>query len=887
MGIKATYKRWPAKFIAVLLIAALAATAILAQLGGTLAAPADVVVTLQCETGIPQSSHVEKGIPTDLTVFYLTEARSSDTSIATATYTPGQTGSARITGITAGVVHLIYGNIEGRVGALMVQITDSDNISGYTLKEGGNMYFTVPATASQRVTKSSPVVSTIGLFNRITWSSLNTSVATVASNGAITSIGKGATVIIGKFTDKWGTPRDLHILVGVGVYLDNSSGLGRLLDLIAEGERILAERDDTGQSPYTQASINTLQNAVNQGKNVVNSENPTDQQVNTAITNLENAINNMSDRLGPNVIPGPDGNYYKPVPGQNNIYEEVNRDGSSKYNPPRYVWGGPDRNPGTNDDRPAYPEGGNYYVEDPTGSNIWKLVTGAGILQNDPAVWGGPNGRVGGGDDATVRPFGGGYWVDMGQNIWRRVDSPYVLGPLTGGGLSRNPSLTPYIRPVLFNEKDGRYYIGPLGPDGTGNQYYYGDNKTSGNGLVDSTHLQLQGDDVKYYRDANGNMVTTDPGGVVSVTVNPSNINVAKGSTQTFTATALKADGSTSPEGVTWSVTPTSGGSYINAAGQLTVSANEPSTTLTVRATSVKTPSVSGTATVYATTVGPNPNDPKSITITPPSATVNKGQTQAFTAQVIQNNGAVNPLGVTWTVNSSLSSISSSGLLTVGANETASTLTVTARSVATPQVTATASVSTYSGPGLPGLRNVQPGDTIVIDGIEWMKVKDDKNYSTGVEWSLLIMKGVLYPGNPTEVVYATSVDNYRDYNRSNIRNVINGWYFNTNMPTLKRYALMPHIYEAESWCFGYAAGTGPNDNVAFCAFKDDLYPYLTTHQLENGYRWWTSTKVANNFGYWGDLAYLRYDGAWMTTFYTADATAAHHMHARPSIYVRR
>ena len=878
-------KRWPAKLIVALLIVALAATAVLTQLGSTLAAPADVVVTLQCETGIPQDSHVEKGIPTDLIVFYLAEARSSDTSIATATYTPGETGSAHIVGITAGVVHLIYGNIEGRVGALRVQITDSDNISGYTLKEGGNMYFTAPTNASQQVTKASPVVNTIGQFSRITWSSLNPSVATVASNGAITSVSKGATVIIGKFTDKWGTPRDLHILVGVGVYLDNNSDLGRLLELIAEGERILAEVDDTGQSPYTQDSINTLQNAVNQGKNVVNSTSPTDQQVTTAINNLQDAIDNMAERLGPDVIPGDDGNYYKPVPGQDNVFEEVNKDGSSKYYPPRYVWGGPDRRPGTNDDKPAYPMDGNYYVEDPAGSNIWKYVNSAGNLQNDPAIWGGPDGKLGGTDDAQARLFGGNYWVDMGQNIWRQVESAYVLGPLTGGGLNRNPSITPYIRPIFFNTNDGKYYVGPLGPDWTGNEFYYGDNiNGTGNGLVDSTHLQLQGDDVKYYRDANGNMVTTDPSEVVSVSVNPSTIELTRNSTFTFTGTAIRSDGTASPEGVTWSVTPTSGGSSINAAGVLSISSAESNATLTVRATSVKTSTAYGTATVTVRDTGPNPTDPQYISISPTTANVQKGTTQAFTAQVYQYNGAVNPLGVTWTVNSTLSSISSSGLLTVGANETAASLTVTARSVATPQVTATASVmvSTYNGTGLPGLDDISPGETITIDGIEWIKVKDDTNYTSGAKWSLLIMKGVLYPGNPTPMIFANTYEKGKSYYYSDIKNVINGWYYNSNMPTLKKYACSVHMYVDSSWCFGYVPPDRPDANVAFIPHVSDIYPYLSTHQLENGYRWWTSTYVEIPSGWTGYKKILAYDGSWVQAIYDTNT-----IYARPAINVFR
>ena len=184
--------------------------------GKTLAAPADKVVTLECGTGVSPSLHIEKGVARTLSVSYLSDALSSNTGVATVTFKTGVDGEVYVTGARAGVASVVYGNIEGKVGALEIQITDSDNISGYTLKEGGIMSFSESEGQSQQ-TRPSPVVNTVGLFNRIIWSSMNTAVATVASNGAITARGTGATVILGEFTDKWGTPRVLHVLVGVGI----------------------------------------------------------------------------------------------------------------------------------------------------------------------------------------------------------------------------------------------------------------------------------------------------------------------------------------------------------------------------------------------------------------------------------------------------------------------------------------------------------------------------------------------------------------------------------------------------------------------------------------------------------------------------------------------
>jgi len=67
-----------------------------------------------------------------------------------------------------------------------------------------------------------------------------------------------------------------------------------------------------------------------------------------------------------------------------------------------------------------------------------------------------------------------------------------------------------------------------------------------------------------------------------------------------------------------------------------------------------------------------------SVTVSPATATVTKGAILALSADVAVENFA--PKGVTWTVNSELSSITQEGVLTVGANETAASLTVTAKS---------------------------------------------------------------------------------------------------------------------------------------------------------------------------------------------------------------
>lgn len=80
-----------------------------------------------------------------------------------------------------------------------------------------------------------------------------------------------------------------------------------------------------------------------------------------------------------------------------------------------------------------------------------------------------------------------------------------------------------------------------------------------------------------------------------------------------------------------------------------------------------------------------------SISITPATASVTPGQAIAFTAQV--NTEGITNRDIVWSVNSNVSSISPSGVLTVSLNETATALKVTATAVGNSAITANANVS--------------------------------------------------------------------------------------------------------------------------------------------------------------------------------------------------
>ena len=128
----------------------------------------------------------------------------------------------------------------------------------------------------------------------------------------------------------------------------------------------------------------------------------------------------------------------------------------------------------------------------------------------------------------------------------------------------------------------------------------------------------------------------TPPPPPVTVTVSPSSANVQVSMTQQFNATVNNS----SNQSVTWSVT---GGGTISSAGLYTAPATVPAGAVTVQATSVASPTTSGSASVTVT----NPTLPVSVTISPTSAEVRINRTRTFTATV--QNAA--DQSVTWKVN--------------------------------------------------------------------------------------------------------------------------------------------------------------------------------------------------------------------------------------------
>lgn len=167
---------------------------------------------------------------------------------------------------------------------------------------------------------------------------------------------------------------------------------------------------------------------------------------------------------------------------------------------------------------------------------------------------------------------------------------------------------------------------------------------------------------------------------VTAVTLSPDNLSeVYFGQTQQLRATVIGSVGI--PQDVQWSLTGSSGGSFISDTGLLTVGTNETASSLTVTAASRIDPGKSASIKLNVA-VKPVVSG---VSITSPAQPVAlpKGAVQQFRVKVTGTNITQK---VTWRVEGSASAgtvIDEHGILTVGTDETASAVRVVAQSVQT------------------------------------------------------------------------------------------------------------------------------------------------------------------------------------------------------------
>ncbi len=163
----------------------------------------------------------------------------------------------------------------------------------------------------------------------------------------------------------------------------------------------------------------------------------------------------------------------------------------------------------------------------------------------------------------------------------------------------------------------------------------------------------------------------------VTVQVTPATVTLTAGASQHFTANVFGV----SQTGVTWSISPQLGS--IDASGNYTAPSPITATQkVTVTATSVFDPSVSGSASVQLNT--------PTISISPATASLNNGQSVQFTATVAN----AETQDVTWSINPQVGSISPAGVYTAPSLLTATQkVTVTATSISDTTKSATATVT--------------------------------------------------------------------------------------------------------------------------------------------------------------------------------------------------
>jgi uncharacterized repeat protein (TIGR02543 family) len=175
---------------------------------------------------------------------------------------------------------------------------------------------------------------------------------------------------------------------------------------------------------------------------------------------------------------------------------------------------------------------------------------------------------------------------------------------------------------------------------------------------------------------------------VTDVAVTPTVANILKGDTFDFTELVTQQGGADTR--VIWSIDENKdAGTFVNNSGFVTISENETLTTLTLRATSMFDGEISGTAKIFVASV-------TGVTITPSTLTINANTGQTFTVNVTGVNLTQAQKTVSWKLEgksaNSTTTLSDTGYLSVGQNETSTTLLVRATHVKSMSATATASV---------------------------------------------------------------------------------------------------------------------------------------------------------------------------------------------------
>jgi hypothetical protein len=217
---------------------------------------------------------------------------------------------------------------------------------------------------------------------------------------------------------------------------------------------------------------------------------------------------------------------------------------------------------------------------------------------------------------------------------------------------------------------DGRFSAAAIGT-----YTVIGSNRVRGNTFVDTSRVQ----------------VVRRPTNLKAVEVNPSNVSLAPGVSQTFTAVGRLSGGSVAPIGVNWSATGGSidaGGTYVagDMAGTFRVTATNTAGTLADTVT----------VTITAPPLPPPPPVLQSVTLKPGGVTVAPGASKQFTTFGRTSTG--DSVAVAVTFKATGGTVTSSGLFTAGSTPGNFRIIASAGSLAD---TSAITVSTPLGSGTP------------------------------------------------------------------------------------------------------------------------------------------------------------------------------------------
>ena len=197
---------------------------------------------------------------------------------------------------------------------------------------------------------------------------------------------------------------------------------------------------------------------------------------------------------------------------------------------------------------------------------------------------------------------------------------------------------------------------------------------------------------------------------VTDVEIVDNELSIKKGDAHTFTAIV---SGNVADKSVIWTIEGAqSAATVIDADGKLTVGADETAETLTVKATAAADASFSATVTV--TVLAEDPYI-ESVTISPETAEMTVSTSKTFTVTVL---GTQADKRVTWSVEGAQSvstTIDENGRLTVGADETAETLTVKATANMDGTKIATATVTVKQKEKITGVTLTYDKDAISLN----------------------------------------------------------------------------------------------------------------------------------------------------------------------------